>query len=82
MKEALRGRRFSSDEEIIGTVQNWLETRPKTFFSDRIKKNLRNTGTGALKLRGITLKVTLVSFLYIYNECAFFKVPSLFDLPS
>jgi hypothetical protein len=41
MKEALRGRRFSSDEEVIGTVQNWLKTRPKKniFFSDGIKKD-------------------------------------------
>jgi len=32
MKEALRGRRFSSDEEFIGEVQNLLKTQPKTFF--------------------------------------------------
>jgi hypothetical protein len=31
MKEALRGR-FSSNEEVIGTVQNWLKTLPKHFF--------------------------------------------------
>jgi hypothetical protein len=32
MKEALR-ERFSSDEEIIGAVQNWLKTqRKKCFF--------------------------------------------------
>jgi hypothetical protein len=28
MKEALRGRRFSSDE-VTGTVQNWLKTQRK-----------------------------------------------------
>jgi hypothetical protein len=38
MKEALIGRRLSSDEEVIGALQNWLKTQPKTFFSDRIKK--------------------------------------------
>jgi hypothetical protein len=32
MKEALSGRRFSSDEEAIGAVQNWLKTGPKNFF--------------------------------------------------
>jgi hypothetical protein len=32
MKSALRGRRFSSDEEVIGAVQNWLKTQPKNFF--------------------------------------------------
>jgi hypothetical protein len=37
MKEALRGRIFSSDE-VIGAVQNWLKTQPKNFLSDGIKK--------------------------------------------
>jgi hypothetical protein len=31
MKEALRGRRFSSDEEVIGAVQNWLKSQPKNL---------------------------------------------------
>jgi hypothetical protein len=38
MKEALRGRRFSSDKDVIGAVQKWLKTQPKNFFSDGIKK--------------------------------------------
>jgi hypothetical protein len=38
MKEALRGRRFSSDEEVIGAVQNWLKTQPKNFFLTEFKK--------------------------------------------
>jgi hypothetical protein len=33
MKEALRGKRFSSHEEVIGVVQNWLQMRPKNLFS-------------------------------------------------
>jgi hypothetical protein len=44
MKETLRGRRFSSDEEVICAVQNWLKAQPC------------NPGAGALKSRGITLK--------------------------
>jgi hypothetical protein len=32
MKKSLRGRSFSSDEDVIGAVQNWLKTQPKTFF--------------------------------------------------
>jgi hypothetical protein len=32
MKEALRGRRFSSDEGVNGAVQNWLKTQSKNFF--------------------------------------------------
>jgi hypothetical protein len=39
MKEVLRGRRFSSGEEVTGAVQNWLKTQP-IFFSDGIKINL------------------------------------------
>jgi hypothetical protein len=38
MKEALRGRKFSSDEEVTGTVQNWwLKTKPKHFFLMELK---------------------------------------------
>jgi hypothetical protein len=33
MKEALRGRRFSSDEKVTGEMQNWLKTKPKKSFS-------------------------------------------------
>jgi hypothetical protein len=36
MKEAIRGRIFSSDDIVIGVVQNWLNMRPKNFFSDGI----------------------------------------------
>jgi hypothetical protein len=39
MKEALRGRKFSSDE-VIGALQNCLKMQPETFFSDEIKKKL------------------------------------------
>jgi hypothetical protein len=28
MKETLRGRKFSSDEDIISEVQNWINTQP------------------------------------------------------
>jgi hypothetical protein len=37
MKETLRGRRFSSDEEVIGTVQNWLKTQLKKLFLTELK---------------------------------------------
>jgi hypothetical protein len=42
MKEALKGRRFSSNEEVIGTVQNWLKTQPKKLFFDGIKKPVKS----------------------------------------
>jgi hypothetical protein len=32
VKEFLRGRRFSSDEEAIGVMQNWLKTQLKNFL--------------------------------------------------
>jgi hypothetical protein len=42
MKEVLRGRKFSSDEEVIGAVQNWLKTQPrKDFFLTELKKTCK-----------------------------------------
>jgi hypothetical protein len=32
MKEALRRRRFSHDEEVIGAAQNWLKKQPEFFL--------------------------------------------------
>jgi hypothetical protein len=66
MKDALRGRRFSSDEEVIGAVQNWLKTQTKDFFLTELK-NLCKAGTGALKSRGITLKND-ISFISVYLQ--------------
>jgi hypothetical protein len=40
MKEALRGKIFPSDEEVICAVQSWLKMQPKKLFSDGNKKNL------------------------------------------
>jgi hypothetical protein len=37
MKEALRGRVFSADEEVTGVVQNTLKMQPKTFFLMELK---------------------------------------------
>jgi hypothetical protein len=42
MKEALRGRRFLSDEEVIGALQDWLKMQPKNLFSDGIKKLVKH----------------------------------------
>ena len=38
LKNALRGRRFSCDDDVKAAVHQWLRTQPKTFFSDGIKK--------------------------------------------
>jgi len=32
LKEALKGRRFTSDEEVKEAVHEWLAAQPKTFF--------------------------------------------------
>lgn len=38
IKNALRGRRFSSDEDVQEAVQKWLGDQPKTFFLEGIQK--------------------------------------------
>ena len=37
LKEALRGRRFTSDQEVKEAVHAWLATQPKTSFSEGIR---------------------------------------------
>ena len=37
LKEALRGKRFSCDDDVKAAVHQWLRAQPKTFFAD-IKK--------------------------------------------
>ena len=34
MKDSLRGQRFGCDEEVIGTINDWLELQDKQFFVD------------------------------------------------
>lgn len=38
LKEAIRGRRFSSDEPLKEAVHSWLASQPKTFFHEGIRK--------------------------------------------
>jgi len=41
LKEALRGRRFScddDDDDVKAAVHEWLRAQPKTSFADGIKK--------------------------------------------
>jgi hypothetical protein len=66
MKEALRGRRFSSDEEVIGAVQNWLKTQPKISFCDGFKELVKRWNR-TLKSKEITLK-SVISFMYVYLQ--------------
>jgi histone-lysine N-methyltransferase SETMAR len=38
LKEALRGRRFTSDEEVKEAMHTWLQQQPKSFFSAGIQE--------------------------------------------
>lgn len=38
LKEALRGRRFTTDEALKEAVHSWLASQPKTFFYEGIRK--------------------------------------------
>jgi hypothetical protein len=38
LKEALRGRRFTVDQEVKEAVHAWLAAQPKTFVSEGIRK--------------------------------------------
>ena len=40
LKDALRGRRFTSDEGVKEAVYEWLAAQPKKFFSEGIQKLL------------------------------------------
>jgi predicted membrane metal-binding protein len=54
-------------------VQNLLKTQPKNFFPDGIKQTCKTLEPVRWSRGGLHWKVILVSFLYIYNKCAFFK---------
>jgi hypothetical protein len=41
LKQALRGRRFTTDQQPDVTVHAWLVSQPKTFFSEEIKQIVR-----------------------------------------
>jgi histone-lysine N-methyltransferase SETMAR len=40
LKEALRGGRFSCDDDVKAAVHQWLRAQPKIFFFGGIKKLL------------------------------------------
>ena len=65
LKEALRGRRFTSDQEVKEAELAWLDAQPKNFFSEGIR-SLCNDGPSALKSKGTMLKNDInISFLYV-----------------
>jgi len=44
LKQALRGRRFSCDDDVKAAVLQWLRAQPKTFFAEGIKKCIAKQG--------------------------------------
>ena len=59
LKEALRGCRFTSDQELKQAVHDWLAAQPKTFFF-REKRSFCNDGRSALKSKEtISVKMLL-----------------------
>ena len=83
LKDALRGRRFTSDEEgVKKAVHEWLAAQPKTFFSEGIQKLLERWN------KCIAKHVDYVEKLYNHKVSAVVEinykncVRILIDLPS
>jgi hypothetical protein len=55
IKDALRGHRFTSDEEVKEAVHECLAAKSKTFFL-QTSRSLRNAGTSVLKSTGTMFK--------------------------
>jgi len=53
---ALRGRRFISDEGVKEAVHEWLASQPKTFFFLRASRCFCKAGTSVLQNTGTILK--------------------------
>jgi len=56
LKNALRGRRFSCDDDVKAAVHQWLCIQPKTFFADGIKKSVGRWENCIAKLGDYTEK--------------------------
>ena len=66
LKKALRGRRFTSDQELKEAVYGWLALRPKTFLFLKAYRSLCNDGNSALKSKRTLLKIdVIISFLLL-----------------
>ena len=65
LKEALRGRRFTSDQELKEAVHAWLAAQKKKNFL-RTERSLCNDGRSALKSKETMLKNdVIISFLFL-----------------
>ena len=82
LKNALRGRRFTSDEGVKKAMHEWLAAQPKTFFSEGIQKLLEHWNKRIEKHEDCVeklynCKVSVVVEIN-YKNC----VRILIDLPS
>ena len=65
LREVLRGRRFTSDQELKEAMHAWLAAQLKTFFAEGIKK-LVQRWRSALKSKETMLKSdVIISFLFL-----------------
>jgi hypothetical protein len=62
LKDALRGREFSTDKEVREAVHKWLRDQPKTFFLEGIRKFVDHW-TKCIKKEGDCRKMT-----YLFNS--------------
>ena len=64
LKEALRGHRFTTDQELKVVVHAWLAAQPKNFL--KAKRSLCNDGSSTLKSKGTMLKNDVITtFLFL-----------------
>jgi len=71
LKEALRGRRFTSDEEVKDAVHEWLAAQPKTFFL-RVSRSFWNARTSALQSTETIMKNVIIVSAVVeinYKNC-------------
>ena len=61
LKNALRGRRYTADDEVKEAVHDWLRSQPQTFFSKALR-SLQIAGLNVSRRREIILKSNVVLF--------------------
>ena len=82
LKEALRGRRFTSDQELKEAVHSWHPAQPKTFFSEVIQKPVQRCKKYIEKQGDCVEKWCYYKFS-IFIEIKFVSVvPIIIDSPT
>ncbi|PNF18404.1 hypothetical protein B7P43_G11015 [Cryptotermes secundus] len=63
LKEALKDRRFTSDQEVKEAAHAWLAAQPKTFFTQHIRKLVQRL-TKFIEKQEDYIKM-MVSFIFV-----------------